>query len=258
MRRAGWVVVGLLLATTLAHADDDEARKARCGAGYEGGQRQRSDGKLLAARDAFRTCSRDCSPSLAKQCVEWLDEVEREIPTIVLSVEGDDRTDVRVTLDGAPLRESLDGRPVEVDPGPHVVRFASADGKTSSEKKVVIRSAERLQAVSLPLASVPVDPRWMSKDLRTGGGVRRPFPWYSGVAAGFFVASAAVGTGLWISGRVMESSLAKEGCAPFCDPARVDPIDARYQIGAIALGVAAVSLAVTLITYVLRPTRYEQ
>lgn len=257
MRRAGTVVLALLFATTLAHADDDDARKARCGAGYEGGQRQRSDGKLLAARDAFRTCSRDCSASLAKQCVEWLDEVEREIPTIVLSVEGDDRTDVRVTLDGAPLRDSLDGRPVEVDPGPHVVRFVSADGKTSSEKKVVIRSAERLQAVSLPLASVRLDPRSTSKDLGTGGA-HRPFPWYSGVAAGLFVAGVAVGTGLWISGRVMESNLSKEGCAPFCDPARVDPIDARYQIGAIAFGVAAVSLVVTLITYALRPTRYEQ
>lgn len=246
------LLVALALSAT-ARADDDEARKARCAASYEGGQRQRSDGKLLAARDAFRTCARDCSPAFAKACVEWLDEVEHELPTIVLGVEGSARTDVRVLVDGAPFRDSLDGRPAEIDPGPHLVRFVSLDGKTSAEKSVVVRSAEHLQPVSITLPAAIVLPAE-----RPPGEVRRPFPWYSGLAAGLFVASAAVGAGTWISGRVMESSLADEGCAPFCDPSRVTPIDLRYQIGAVAFGVAAVSLVVTLVTYALRPTKVDR
>lgn len=253
--RSGAVLAFVVYATTtaLAHADGDDARKERCATSYEGGQRTRSDGKLLAARDAFRVCARDCSVALGKQCAEWLEQVEHEIPTIVLSVEGSDRSDVRVYLDGTSLRDSLDGRPIEVDPGPHTVRFVTLDGKTSAEKAIVVRAAERLQAVTLPLVSPGATgtPPVVDAPKRVG------FPWYSGVFAGLAIAGVGVGTGTWISGRVMESDLSRAGCAPYCDPSLVEPIDLRYQIGAVAFGIAAVTLAATFISYALRPTRHE-
>lgn len=248
MRRIA-LVAFLSLLPTLAHADDDAERRARCGASYEGGQRSRSDGRLLRARDELRTCARDCSPAFAKQCVDWLQEVEREVPSIVPSVEGSDRSDVRVAVDGTFVRETIDGRPIELDPGPHKIRFVTADGKSSAERDVVVKIGVRLEPVKIPISTALVASKPVSVS------PRRPFPVAAGVFAALAVVSVGVGTGLFVSGRVMESDLAASGCAPYCDPSRVEPIDLRYQIGAGAFALGGVALVATLVTWALRPTR---
>lgn len=98
-----------------------------CIAAFDDGQRARSDGRLLAARDRLLVCSqKECPGVLREDCAGVLREVERATPTIVLAASdgnGRDLTDVTVTLGGRPLTDRLDGRPIAVDPGKLVLRF---------------------------------------------------------------------------------------------------------------------------------------
>src|SRR5205807_1214100 len=114
----------LLLAPSGARAADV---KAACVAASTEGQSLRDAGKLKAARDQFVSCARDQCPTVVRRyCADWLTDVERRLPSIVLRAQtsdGRDVTDARVMLDGQPLAEGLGGTAITVDPGAHDVRY---------------------------------------------------------------------------------------------------------------------------------------
>jgi len=149
-------IAPLLLVATPALADP----KAECLSAVDQGQQARDDGRYRAARDAFATCSRAvCPKPVAASCTKWSREIADALPTVVLAAKdgsGGDLTDVRVTFDGAPLTTSLDGKPVEVDPGSHKLRF-EREGSEPAEQTVVIKAGEKLRAITVVLrASEPV------------------------------------------------------------------------------------------------------
>src|ERR1700722_6810474 len=123
---------GLLLALGIAcglvpRAARGADPKAECLAAADQGQSLRDDGKYRRAHDAFVTCSRDACPKVvSRSCVQWLRQLDDATPTIVLGAKDDtgaDLTTANVTIDGQPLAESLDGKPLPVDPGEHVLHF---------------------------------------------------------------------------------------------------------------------------------------
>ena len=78
-------------------------------------------------------------------CTVWLAEVEKGLPTVVVSARSDagtDLTDIAVLVDGRPFMSMLDGRSIPIDPGPHTFRFVRA-GSASIERQVVAVEGEK-------------------------------------------------------------------------------------------------------------------
>src|SRR3954465_1687817 len=104
-----------------------------CVSAAEKAQRLRGANKLLQARASLLICSRDVCPGVVRSdCTRWRAEVEASVPTIVLRAQdprGQDLTDVKVWLDGTPLADKVDGLPLEIDPGQHVLTGEHAGSK---------------------------------------------------------------------------------------------------------------------------------
>jgi hypothetical protein len=158
------LVVGVC-ASAPAAADQADAAgppdaKQACIAAVEQGQTQRDDGKYRQARASFLTCAQDVCPRVVKQsCTKWLRELDESAPTIVVSAkddQGNDLTDVKVTFDGAPIASQLDGRPLEVDVGEHVLRF-DREGSATVEQKLLLRAGEKARVVTVTLKRAEPD-----------------------------------------------------------------------------------------------------
>ncbi len=137
-----------------ARADPEEDRTRACIAESYRGQSERDDGKYRSAREAFRQCARDDCPRVVDQaCTKWLHELDETSPTIVLAAkdgEGNDISEVKVTFDGSPFATILDGRPIEADPGIHVLRF-DGEGVEPVEQRLILRAGERARVVGVVL-----------------------------------------------------------------------------------------------------------
>jgi hypothetical protein len=141
----------------LAHAEGGTATKDACLAAADQGQNQRDDGLYLSARESFATCARDVCPNvIAQSCTRWLREVEENTPTVVLGAKderGNDLTDVTVSFDFEPLATTLDGKPVPIDAGQHVLRF-ERQGSVPVEQKLVLRAGEKARVVTVTLLPI--------------------------------------------------------------------------------------------------------
>jgi hypothetical protein len=104
----------------------------------------------VEAREQFRICGRQQCPGMVQQdCGTWLGEVEKSLPTVVLSAKspgGADLVDVQVSVDGQPLATKLDGQAVPTNPGPHLFHFALRDG-TQLDQQVLVKEGEKNRAV---------------------------------------------------------------------------------------------------------------
>jgi len=141
---------------TTALADDKQV----CSDAYKQAQTLRDAHKLTSAREQLRICGRaECPGFIAKDCAGWLKDVEPRIPSVVLvakNAAGSDLTEVKVTMDGAPLVTKLDGLAVDVDPGVHVFVFEASDGK--AEQKVVVTEGGKAQRVAATLGATGTAP----------------------------------------------------------------------------------------------------
>jgi hypothetical protein len=138
------LVLGATFVTWPAAADPT---KAQCIASNDHAQEFRQAGKLSKAREQLLICvAQSCPGPVREDCAQRLDELDKAMPTIVFEAKdaaGTDLVDVKVTIDGAPLADRLDGSSLKVDPGPHVFVF-TWEGHPSVTKKLVL--AEHDQA----------------------------------------------------------------------------------------------------------------
>ena len=156
-----WAIcMALLLVTEVAAAQSPPIDAAACADAFEQGQVDRNAGELLAARGHFRTCAQDSCPAVVReQCTKFHTDVEKAMPSIVVTAKdrrGADVADVRLSIDGVPRGQRLDGKPIELDPGEHRLRLESADGKPV-DQTIVIAEGERarLVRVELPIGEAP-------------------------------------------------------------------------------------------------------
>jgi hypothetical protein len=138
--------------------------KAECIAAADQGQSMRDAGNYVRAREAFSRCASEVCPKVVTQsCNRWLHETDEAMPTVVLGAKdetGRDLTHARVTMDGSPLTEVLDGKPVQTDPGQHVFRFTRAESEPA-ETTVVLQAGERNRVIAVtlkPSAAVASEP----------------------------------------------------------------------------------------------------
>lgn len=225
------------------------AEPSTCASSYEEGQVARAEGQLRRAREALSLCTQpECADFVRADCGRWLAEVEAALPSVVLaaSSDGSDVQDVSVTLDGAPLVATLDGKAVAVEPGKHSFVFRATSGAEVTIE-VVISEGEKNRKLSVELKRAPAKPG--PSDMPPS----EPAPQSrSLVLPGVLLGVAALGvTGFVTFGALGQSQKhdLEESCAPRCDDASIAPVERKFLIADISAGVAALALAGSAYAY---------
>jgi hypothetical protein len=274
--RASLVLVACVAVASAAKAQQPPAPPAHdsdaaCTAAYTGGQRLRKKGQLTAAKKQLTTCaSPACSSVLRDDCTRWLAEVAALMPSLVIAARGpsgEDATDVRVLVDGTVLADRVGGVPLEVDPGPHRLRF-EMQGAQPLEKDVVVREGERARRIDVAFvagsasasasestsASAPAPTAASTAEPSPPGESqehRRPIPTLAWVLGGVGAAALAVGIGFEIDGLSKRSSLGS--CYGNCNQSDVDAAKRSFNIGDVATGIGIVGLAAAAYVFFTRP-----
>jgi hypothetical protein len=109
--------------TQVAWAEDEAPTKASCAQAYESAQETRASGHLQETRQRLSFCAKtECPGFVQKDCARWLEEVDRELPSIVITPSGlttEEAAQVGVKIDGQLISGALSGAALSVDPGPH-------------------------------------------------------------------------------------------------------------------------------------------
>ncbi len=249
--RTGFGSIALGAAFSLVIAPPAAADARACIHAHSTGQREAKAGHLRLASQLFTSCGSDetCPDQLRKECADFLQDVTRTIPTVVLSAldeDGHDLAGTKVYSGDELVADGLDGRSVEIDAGRYHLRFVLPDGKELSID-VVIREGEKQRLVQVR-KDKPVDPgpppgieardRPPEGSRRVGAG-----PW---IAGGVTVAALGTGLTLALLGSQKKSDL--EACKPDCPSGERGTYDATRTLflGAdIGFGAAIVGGVVT-------------
>jgi hypothetical protein len=254
--RAARIAAGIGITLTLAIARPAAAEdKVACARAGEKAQRLRSDGKMIAARAELLACARDTCPAVIRSdCAQWLAEVEASTPTIVVRARdgaGRDLRDVRVTIDGALVASTLDGRAVPLDPGAHAVRYEHG-AYAPIDEPVIIAAGEKNRLLSVtfapPAAAAPNGPKASPRSAEsptppappnetTRSLGPSPMAW---VFAGVSVAALASFGYFGATGKSDLDQL-RDSCGGHCPDADVDRAWGRLVIADVSLGVAVVA-----------------
>ena len=137
--------IALSILGTSAHASAD-ITKSQCVDANTYGQTLRREGKLTAARGQFQLCNDPKCPEIVRtDCTQRLDEIEAAFPGIVFDVkkaDGNDVSEVKVSIDGKVVAEKIDGTPFRVDPGSHEFSFEIA-GEKALIRTFVLKEGEK-------------------------------------------------------------------------------------------------------------------
>jgi hypothetical protein len=259
-----------------ARAEDaasKESTKAACASGFEQSQLLRRDGKLREARGELLKCAQsECTKALREQCGVWLEEVERQTPSIIIeaTLDGEDHPEVRVELDGELLTESTTGRSYDANPGIHKLRL-TIEGLAPVEKTVVVREGEKLRIIQVPFQSPkaataapaetkPAEPQPRPLPPPAPVQMERPVPAITYVFAGLAVAGGGAFAFFGLSGnkRLKDLEDPQTGCSPKCAKDEVDPVQRYMVIANASAAVGAVGLAGALVSYLVRPSKPVQ
>jgi hypothetical protein len=209
--------------------------KQECFERYESGQRARHQRRLRAAQEELRICSRATCPGLVRaDCVDWLDQVARSLPSVVVTARarGYDLTDVRVIVDGMPVADRLTGAALELDPGAHHFRF-EASPWPPVERTLLISEGVKERPIDVEFAAPPASTGAVSA---SSPALTRFDYIVGGVGAAALVTSASLGAWALLERRDLQRS-----CAPFCEEADVDAVATKLLLADVALGVALAS-----------------
>ena len=197
----------------------DEHAKG-CVDAYTQAQQLRNARKFVEARSALRVCVQtSCSEFIVKDCTRWLDEVQTSLPSVVPAATddaGNDVPGVAVSMDGAVLTEHIEGRSIEIDPGPHTFTFTTSDGKKVNKQLVVSEGEKDKRVVAVfekPESAAPAaSPAAPAATAPTGEREHAAPPWRTValVTAGLGVIGLGVGSALGIEALSGKSSA---GCA---------------------------------------------
>jgi hypothetical protein len=227
--------------------------KQACLDAYREAQRGRRDEDLLRAREQLLVCARQECPSVVHgDCVTWLDEVQRAMPSIVLSArseDGRDLVDVQVTMDGKPLASSLNGKSIDVNPGVHVFRFVFGN-LPAVEQKLIVQKAEKDRVIRVTFAATPgTKPAGSSP--ASVQAKSRPVPVWAWVAAG----AGLIGWGglAYFGVRFDQKYGELERCDPNCPSSKIDEASTTRTLAFVSLGVGVVGTGLAAVLYFTRP-----
>ena len=141
------------------------AHAVECVDAFDQGQESRAAAALTRAAEELAICAdAACPKPIRDKCVQWLGEVERALPTVVLAAKDDGGGDVdaRVSLraldsDEPAAEASIDGRALPLDPGRYELSFEAVD-RSPVTLTIVVKAGEknRLVVARFPAPPEPV------------------------------------------------------------------------------------------------------
>jgi hypothetical protein len=129
-------------------------RGSACLANFMKAQELRTGGQWLQARKSLRRCGqRSCSDVVRVKCVEWLGELQGQLPSIVIAAKdkgGNDLSSVSLTIDGnlVPFKKARLG--IELDPGEHALELRHKGRRRGV--RIVLAAGEKNRAVRVTFA----------------------------------------------------------------------------------------------------------
>lgn len=238
-----------------ATAGAQSPSQAACIEAYTKGQELEQAGALREARTKFLVCGREpCSKVLVKDCILWIDDVERKMPTVVVEAHGTDDVevnDVRVFVDDDLVATRLDGRAIDVNPGPHTLRFVR-EGAPAVEQRAVMREGEKGRKIVVafgparasPLAAPPPPPAAARR--RDEARTHKP-PWLVYPLAG--VGAVGLGGSAYFGLHGLSQRADLDGCKGFCASDPVSDARRSFLFADISLGVALISLGAAAVLF---------
>jgi hypothetical protein len=121
-------IIGTALWALPAAAQEAAPSKASCAEAYESAQESRVSGALQQTRSRLAYCAQtECPSFVQKDCARWLEEVDKELPSVVVSVVGlepdasgaSSTQPLSLKIDGHDVPEPLSGKAISLDPGKH-------------------------------------------------------------------------------------------------------------------------------------------
>lgn len=258
-------LVALAISPVRSHAApavDGAAARKTCASKHELAQVLRNAGKLVEAREALVACSQAaCQTAVRADCVGWFDQVSDTIPTVVLSAKtgSKDEVNARVAIDAKAASLRPDGKPIELNPGVHVVRFENPPFDPV-EQQILLVPGEKNRIVSATFGEPEPAPEAVElktvapppRDSAPPPATHRPIPAMSYVMGGLAVAGAAGFAGFALWGQNQRNSL-ESTCRPVCVPSKVDEVHTKFIVADVSLGVAAAAAVTASILYFARP-----
>jgi hypothetical protein len=225
------------LIAALVFAAPNEA----CFAAAVEGQTLRKAGKLHDARTPLAACaSSTCPAVVSDDCTRWLAEIDDEMPTVVLGARDRslrDVPDATITVDSQPVDAA--GRPIELDPGPHLVRFI-APGRPVTQQTIVTRAGEKNRAIVVTLAD-----REKRPEPENPG---RAIPMATWILGGVGLAALGVFGYFGASGV---SAFDHAGCSAGCSASEKSDVETRFRVADVSLGVGVLALGAATVIYFL-------
>lgn len=240
------VLALVLVAAGGAPAVADDLSKEACIDAHSRGQDAREQNKLSLARKLFLSCAQSTCPALVQgDCARFADDLTRMQPTLSFVSRdgaGADLPDTTIYIDGVLTVTRLDdGKAIDVDPGPHTVKFIH-DGKEQVQT-IVVGAGEKGRTVSAAFGSpaMPATLGRSSKRLERGPQVTHPTG--AKVVIGLGAAMVLGGGGLGIFGltRVPDNcSISTHQCA-------APPGDKSFDDASSAIGLSNIGWVVSAV-----------
>jgi hypothetical protein len=224
------------------------------------GQELRDAGQLLRARELFRKCAETTCPApVPTYCAQWLAELKPRIPSVVFranDVGGRDLVDVTVRVDGAVVTERLEGKPIDLDPGSHVLRL-EAPGFKPAEQNVVAALGERDRVIVVKLEpdaaeATPSPSPPAPGDLPKPAPPPRRIPTASWIAWGVG-AAGLIGFGIFGAKANIDYGHLRSTCGGSCTPSDRDSVTTSIHVADVSLAIGLVGAAVGALFFVLQP-----
>lgn len=224
-------------------------------------QTDRANGEYLSALERARACSQfQCSEALIRECISLYETLDASVPSLVFSAKGVDGSalvDVRVTMDGKPLLDKLDGKPVRLNPRAYLFRF-EADGLPPTETYQTARVGDKNRLIEVVLGTPPEPGSGEGSEATSATAPtpikimrKRPVPVMSYVLGGVGVLALGTFGYLRLSGIADYNELNAD-CSPTCRPDQVEPIETKFRMSFVALGVGAAALGGAAALYLMR------
>ncbi|HQY65003.1 MAG TPA: hypothetical protein PK141_26605 [Polyangiaceae bacterium] len=245
----GALVGAWLFSAAPARADELDTKR-QCAADHEQTQRRRLEGALVAARVSAIACAQETCPARVRvECIQLLGELDAAIPSVIVDArepDGSSPPRVTITIDGGEGIEGDGGKPLALDPGAHVVRAVTPDGR-AIEARFTLSEGEARRHVPLrlpaPRADAVAPPAPAKAPPPARDAARAPGrAWWPVVAFGG-VAVAGLGT-FTVAGLAgyREQILLESACAPGCAPGTDAGMRRAYLIADVGLAVSVVAL----------------
>jgi hypothetical protein len=255
------LVIAFAILTSASLASADTLSKEACVDAHSRGQDARDQGKITLARKLFLTCAQSgCPAAVQGDCARFADDLSNLQPTVNFVARdgnGNDLPNTSVYVDGMLVATSIDGRPVDIDPGNHTVKFSNA-GK-DEVVTVVIGSGEKGRVVQARFGTANVSSSTGGASLTTtapkpqGPKVTHPKGSLAVVIGGGVVAIAGGALAFYGKSQIpSQCQLSTHECAaPPGDKVFDDASSAAstMNLGIAAAGVGVAALAGGLVWY---------